>query len=247
MDNLEYIDNYFSATPSPETKEEFEKRIHGDPVFAEEVAFYLSTLQAAKEQAEEATKERFKEIYKQYKQSNYVGGQQQPLVRKLWPFIAAAAIITGIIFGWNAWLKPASAQQLADKYVQEHFQNLGVTMSSKEDSLQTGLRLYNEGKPEQALLQFESIAHNDSSSFEAKKYAGIVSLRLNDYDKAISYFSQLENYTQLYANPGKFYHALTLLKRSRPGDKQQAKILLQQVVKNDLEGKDDAKELLDKW
>jgi hypothetical protein len=42
----------------------------------------------------------------------------------------------------------------------------------------------------------------------------------------------LENYTQLYANPGKFYHALTLLERNLPGDKQQVKILLEQVVQN---------------
>jgi tetratricopeptide (TPR) repeat protein len=91
------------------------------------------------------------------------------------------------------------------------------------------------------------MALNDTSLFEVKKYAGIVSLRLGQYDKAINYFSQLANYTQLYANPGKFYHALTLMKRNRPGDKQTAKILLEQVVQNDLEEKETAQQWLKKW
>ena len=84
--------------------------------------------------------------------------------------------------------------------------------------------------------------------YEAKKYAGIVSLRLKDYDKAINYFSLLENYTNLYANPGKFFHAIALLKRNKPGDKEQAKALMEQVVQNNLDGKEDAQKLLNnKW
>jgi tetratricopeptide (TPR) repeat protein len=81
----------------------------------------------------------------------------------------------------------------------------------------------------------------------AKKYAGIVYLRLSNYDKALAYFQDLEKYTSLYANPAIFYHALTLMKRNQPGDKQTAKQLLQQVVQNNLEGKGNAKQWLDKW
>jgi hypothetical protein len=81
----------------------------------------------------------------------------------------------------------------------------------------------------------------------AKKYAGIVYLRLSNYDKALAYFQDLEKYTSLYANPAIFYHTLTLMKRNQPGDKQTAKQLLQQVVQNNLEGKGNAKQWLDKW
>ena len=244
MDNLEYIETYFNEEFSPERKKEFEQKITGDPVFAEEVAFYLSSKEAA---IAELTKERerFKEIYTQ--QGSHAGRKQPAGVRKLWPRIAAvAAILAGIILGWNVWLKPASPKVLADKYMLENFQTMPITMGNKEDSLQAGLQLYNEGRLNEALKHFESIALNDTSLFEAKKYAGIVSLRLGQYDKAINYFSQIEN-IQRYANPGKFYHALTLMKRNRPDDTETAKQLLQQVVKNDLEGKEDAEKWLRKW
>ena len=247
MNNLEYIEAYFNKELVSEKKREFEQRIIADPVFAEEIAFYLSSKQAAATDMMEE-RERFKEVYAQYKQGGYAGRQKPALIRRLWPWVAAAAaVLAGIIFGWNVWLKPASPKVLADKYVLENFQTLPVTMGNKQDSLQAGLRLYNEGRLEEALKQFESMALNDTSSFEAKKYAGIVSFRLGQYDKAINYFSQIENYTQLYANPGKFYHALTLMKRSRPGDKQTAKILLEQVVQNDLEEKETAQQWLKKW
>ena len=120
-------------------------------------------------------------------------------------------------------------------------------MGNKQDSLQEGLSLYNEGRYEEALKQFENMVQNDTSFIEAKKYAGIISLRMEQYEKAINYFLQLENYTQLYANPGKFYHALTLLKRNKQGDTETARLLLQQVVENDLEGKEEAENLLGEW
>ena len=246
MDNLEYIEAYFKEELTLEKKKEFEQRITADPVFAEEVAFYLSSKQAIAAVVVEQ-RERFREVYTEYKQGSHAEKQQPTLIRKLWPWAAAAAVLAGIIFSWNTWLRSPSAQELADKYAKENFQTLPVTMGNKEDSLQKGLRLYNEGRMEEALKQFESMALNDTSFVEAKKYAGIVSLRLGQYDKAINYFSQLENYTQLYSNPGKFYHAITLMKRNHSGDTERARRLLQLVVENDLEGKASAEQWLKKW
>jgi len=250
LNNFEYIDTYFYGERSAEETTEFEKRIMDDLFFAEEVAFYLSAKQAAKEQQEqipETKDERFKELYAKYKQDNDNTLQEKgTVIRKLWPYIAAAAIITAIVFGLITWPKPSSPDKLADIYIKEHFETLSVNMSGRADSIQKGKNLFNEGKLKEALLQFESIIQNDTSSFEAKKYAGIVSLRLEEYDKAIRYFTQLESYTTLYANPGKFYHALTLLKRNLPGDKQEAKNLLEQVVQQDLEGRETAEGWLKK-
>jgi hypothetical protein len=71
-------------------------------------------------------------------------------------------------------------------------------------------------------------------------------LRLGEYDKAISYFSQLGAY-KLYRNPGKFYQAVTLMKRNQPGDKERARDFLQEVVDNELEGSLVAEQWLRKW
>ena len=116
----------------------------------------------------------------------------------------------------------------------------------EKDSLQEGLRLYNDGQYNEALRQFESIARRNTESSSAKKYVGITYLRLNNYDSALQYFQKFQNDT-LYANPSLFYQALTLLKRNLPGDKAKARELLQQVRDNDLEGKEFAQKWLDKW
>jgi len=160
--------------------------------------------------------------------------------------VAMAAVVFGVLFfSWYLVQKPAGPEKLASRYIEQHWQTLGVSMSSREDSIQTGLRLYNEGKLPEALQQFETIIRSGNPGFSVKKYAGIVTLRMKDYDKALVYFSQLSDY-HLYANPGLFYQALTLLERNRSGDRENAKGLLEQIVKNDLEEKETAVEWLRK-
>ena len=245
MDNLELIEAYFNDELAQERKGEFDRRIISDPAFAEEVAFYLSTKEAAAAELEE-NRFRLAELYKQHKQGNIAGGRQAPL-RKLWPWAAAAAMIAGIlIIGYLFFGTSQSAQQLADGYLKKQLQKLSVTMNGSKDSLEIGKRLYNEGKFTEALRQFESIVSADTASFSAKKFAGIVCLRLEEYDKALYYFKQLEYYS-LISNPAVFYQAITLLKRNLPGDESMAKVLLQQVVENDLEGNEDAEQWLKKW
>jgi tetratricopeptide (TPR) repeat protein len=139
--------------------------------------------------------------------------------------------------------KPSSIQHLADRFIKENLVEMGVNMSVNEDSLDEAIRLYNENKLPEALRQFEMIIQSDSIAALPKKMAGIVSLRLGDYDKAIDYFTQLEK-LNLYSNPGKLYHAIALIKRNRIGDKETVKQLLQHVIEKDLEGKETAQKWL---
>ncbi|HTQ64617.1 MAG TPA: hypothetical protein VMI12_07445 [Puia sp.] len=240
MEPTAYIDSYFNGELAADEKQQFENKIIEDPSFAEEVANYLSAFQIAKEQSEEIKKQHFLEIYKQSKTHKTSG-----MMRKLWPSIAIAAMLAGIILGIYLFIQPVSAQQLADGYIRDHFQNLGVNMG-KRDSMEAAKEEYNADKPIAALKSFERIILSDSSNFEAKEYAGIVCLRLQQYDRAMLYFKQLEADTTAYINPSLFYQALTLMKRNHSGDVREAKQLLQKVVKNDLEGKEIAEEWLKK-
>ena len=108
------------------------------------------------------------------------------------------------------------------------------------DSLQTGLNLYNQGNFREALRQFEGILQADPSNPTALADAGIVSLRLQFYDKALGYFKKLESRTDLQVNPGLFYEALTIMKRDQTGDRSHAKQLLREIVDNNLDKKNDA-------
>jgi len=243
MESIEYIEDYFEKKLSIEQSSRFEQQLKEDAAFASEVAFYLSTKQMLKKELDDDKKIRFREIYNNTKAGKI---DQKPVIN-LWRYAAAAAVIAGIVWSVFTWVKPVSTEQLASSYIQDNLQTLAVTMSSREDSLQAALRLYNEAKYGESLNQFESIIQSDTSNFTAIEYAGISALQLKQYDKALHWFVLLENRTGLFSNPGKFYHALTLMKRNEAGDKDKSYQLLNEVVTNELAGKEEAEKWLSKW
>lgn len=240
MDNMEFIENYFNGINDDAQKKEFEKKIMEDPSFAEDVAFYISTQQVLRESIYEEKKIHFKEIYNRQKTT-----KTKSPVRYLWKYVAAASVIIAVVLiTWLSFNKK-SLQQLADNYINQNFKTIGVSMGDK-DSLQSAFDLFNANKMEQALNIFEQLSKNNPQNTEAIKYAGVVYLRLGNYDKAVQDFTILANDTSLYSNPGKFYEAITLLKRNKTGDKDSAEELLNEVVKQNLEGKADAEDILKK-
>jgi tetratricopeptide (TPR) repeat protein len=242
MTDLEYINDFFSSDPTPEEKGAFEERISGEPLFAEEVAFFLKTLEVAKTEQINARKNQFRDLYQQKTR----GGKAAP-VKRIWYALAAAIVLGVMVLGYTFWMQTTSPDQLAREYIRQNYTIAPVTMDgSKQDSLQMGLDLYNNGRYSEAGRLFENLLKGDSSNPSAIKYAGLVYLHVKDYDKALGFFRQLTNIRSLYANPGKFFEAITLMERNGPGDRQGAKQLLQQVATQDLEGSEKAKEWLKK-
>jgi tetratricopeptide (TPR) repeat protein len=240
MDNLTYIDNYFRGELTSEASAAFDEKVQQDPAFAEEVAFYCSTIQVASQLATTEKKQRFRELH----HAAASPAKSTAVVKKWWrPYMSAAAVLAFLAIGWYLYMRPVPLQQLADTYIKENFTTVSVHMSAQEDSLDMAKRLYNENKLAESLAVLEEINRNNNTSDEAKKIAGVVSLRLKEYDKAVLYFTQLEQLT-LYDNPGKLYHALALIKRNRAGDVASAKQLLQQIVALNLAQKETAERWL---
>ncbi len=236
MERFEYIEDYFKRVTVPEKGSDFEQRLLTDKEFAQEVAFYLSTIEVARFSNEENKKKRFKEIY-------YQNDSHKPvsIVKKLWPYAAmAAAVLTTLFVGLYLYMQPVTSSKLADAYFSDHLQTLSVQMGNNEDLLQQGKNLYNEGNYPGSLKKFEELVQNDPLNSEAKENAGIIAIKLQDYNKAIEYFNQLANVKGLTENPGKFYQALALMKRNKTGDKEAYIKLLNEVIKEDLFGKEDA-------
>jgi len=102
--------------------------------------------------------------------------------------------------------------------------------------------LYNSGKYAEAMVMLTDMLKEKKDDAETVKLAGIVSLRMENYDQALGYFKWLAEQKGYYDNPGEFYQALTLMKRNLPGDKPKAKTLLQDVVKQNLTGKEPARD-----
>jgi tetratricopeptide (TPR) repeat protein len=242
MKDLEFIDNYFKGDLPEEDTGRFEDRLTGDHEFAEQVALYIATHQVALEQLENEKKERFRQLY-------YPKRKEWPRtpVRKLWHYVAAAAVIIGVVIAVELLLiRNNTPDRMADRYINEKFEKLSVTMDVVRDSLQTGLNLYNENKLPEALKVFENIIKADSTATDAKMDAGIVCLVTKDYDKALMYFSELES-QPARSNPALLYQALTFMKRNQPGDRERAKQLLLKVKQQHLTGSEIASEWLNKW
>lgn len=244
MNNLEYIDDYFKGSNTEAQKLKFERRIIDDPSFAEEVAMYISANQIAKQQATDEKKQRFKTIYEEQKVRNISTAPAW----KAWRYLAAASV-TGllVIASLFLFLHNDAPQKMADNYVAQNWQTLGVTMGNDNNNLQKGLDLYNAGNFKEAIATFKSVLKEDNTNAYALRYTGVGFYRLTQYDSALVYFNTLANDTALHSNPGKLYMAIILLKRDKPGDKEAAKDLLDKIVKNDLEGKQEAMEWLKNW
>ncbi|MEO6916946.1 MAG: hypothetical protein ABI151_16100, partial [Chitinophagaceae bacterium] len=213
MEDIEYIDSFINNELSREEMRNFDRRILEEPGFAEEVAFYLSARKLAQEQSAEEKKERFRSIYK----------SQAPVIKtrfgkKLLPYAIAASLLITVWFTWLAGNKKSQSEKLADAYIEANLATLGINMDDQADSIQFGLKLYNEKNYTKAESAFESIVRSNPGNFAAIKYAGLAELNSGKYDKALDNFRKLAAQTSLYANPGKFYQALTLMKRKAEGD-----------------------------
>lgn len=235
---LEQIEKYFKNELSLSERQDFESRLVADAELAENTAFYLNANIAAKTLANEKRKAEFKILRKEI--------SSRP-IRKIkpvsWLVGIAASVLLVVGFWWINQTSELNTEEFANTYIQEHFENLPVKMDANADSLQMGLRLFNEQKLREAQIVFQDILYRKNNDSEAIKYAGITALRLEEYDKALEYFRSLGKQTNLFSNPGKFYEAITLMKR-QPVNKKEVDDLLQEIIDNNLEGKTEAEKLL---
>ena len=237
---LERIDRYFNNELSLSERQDFEIQLVKDDKLKESVSFYLNTRTAAKQLADDKRRGEFEELRKNLSHKSRDSGKIQPMI---WLSGLAASLVLALGFWWFSRTPNTATDALANTYIQEHFQNLPVKMDATADSLQIGLKMFNEQKLPEAQIVFENILKRKNNDSEAIKYAGITALRMKNYDKAIQYFKLLASQKDLFANPGKFYQAITVLQQSSM-NKKEAEILLKEVIDNGLEGKDEASLIL---
>jgi tetratricopeptide (TPR) repeat protein len=249
-DTLDYIDTYFTGKLTDEEKAAFEERCVSDPVFAEDVAFYISARADLKQTVYEQKRKEFDALaveLKSAKQNSWRGP-----VRKMLPYISSVAAILLLFFAWQFIFKNPSnknQKELANAYIHQNMDRLGVTMgAASKDSLQLGIAAFNNKDYKGAEAIFQALTEDANVGSEAIKNLGIAYLVTNKYDNAIVQFEKLAQ-MDLYANPGLFYKAVTLMKRGNKGDEDNVKQLLEEVVKRDLAGSKTAKEWLlnNKW
>ena len=235
MNIIEYIDAYFQKTLSEEERKVFEIRCEQDKAFAEEVAFYITARQSVHEELLEQKQTAWQTKPKEDELS-ILPFIKKSFTGRWFAYAAAACLVLAAsvyLFETNS-----SPKRLADNYLKTNYSNLGITMSGEKDSLTLGQAAYNNKQYDRALQLFKGIEKNDASNSDAKKYAGLAYLQKNEYDSALMQFEVLAQMQNLFSNPGDFLKAVTLLERNKPGDKKEAKKLLQRVV-NEREAEND--------
>lgn len=239
-DALSYIEDYFTGKLSTAEKQAFEDRCASDPAFADEVAFYIS---ARDRLARELHNQKMTEFGKLYKE---LAAQPKPLMRRIYPYIAAAAACLILFFGWRLFFSAPPMQNLADNYIRNNLSTLGVAMGGQQESLRQGVAAYNNGNYAEAERIFKSVSGAEPGNPEPVQYLGQVYLLTGKYNEAIVQFDELSKNTALYSNPGPFYKAIAFMKRAQKGDREQARQLLQQVATNRLAGYREAEAWLKK-
>lgn len=232
---MERIENYFNHTLSEAERAEFETELKANPALAQEVAFWLQARAAAQAEARARRKEELTQLGQQL--------QQKGRRSLFYALSAAASVVLCLGIGWYVWLRKSVVesdynQAWASTYIEKNLSTLdGLKLGNAEtDSLQWGIRSYNEGDLQKAKAIFEALLQRDSTNAEAEKNAGLVSLRLKEYDKAIEHFHRLGTRTDLVSNPGKFYEAIALLMKNEPLTQKSAQNLLKEVKRDKLEG-----------
>ena len=156
--------------------------------------------------------------------------------------LAAASVI--LILGWYFLFNPPSANSLADRYISEHLQAMSPSLGSNRDSLEMGKEAFNKKDYAEAEKIFSSLQRDKVLNSEAIEYLGIVYLNAGKYGQAINQFDLLSGDTSLHTNLGPFYKAITLIKRNDPGDHEAARVILANIIKNDLPGRKESEQLI---
>ncbi|CAN5174924.1 hypothetical protein BH09BAC4_BH09BAC4_05390 [soil metagenome] len=250
--DLETIENYVNGQLNADERARFEAALRTDPALADALTFYMLSKHVAREEAHAVRKAELDALRRQTVPT-------QPFWSAPMRWVAAASLVLLLGLGWYFFQSangPANSElavaQLTDAYVAQRFTNLSTDMdggssgSKALDSLKQGIDLYNKGMLTEADVVFQDVLKRQPDLESALTYAGITSLRRGNYDQAITLFHRLGQRTDLVSNPGTFYEALALLKRSQPADKKQAEILLKEVVEKGLDGKKEAKALIEK-
>jgi tetratricopeptide (TPR) repeat protein len=230
LDTLDYIESYFAGRCTDAERQQFEERCVRDEAFAQEVAMYIQSRQVLKEELLAAKKAVWAPAGPK---------RQKPgLVRTLYIASAAAAVV--VLFCLYLVTRSATPGQLAGDYVRTHYDQLSQTLDGTRDSLAQGITAYNHQAFDKALDLFTTLAHDHAGNTDARLYSGLAYLRLKNYDQALHEFDTLANMSSLYSNPGPFLKAVTLLERNAAGDRETARVLLQDVVRRNLDGSREA-------
>lgn len=244
-EQIEYIEAYFQKKLSDAERREFEERCIQDKEFADEVAFYISSMEVTREKLLEQKKREWSVYNDKQSSTSAATPVVRMTARRFLPYAVAASLVIVVLV--YSLYSPGTPGKLANDYITQNYTELSHTMSASSDSLESGISAYNDKDYNKAIAYFQKIYDTHPENTEVKKYLGLSFLMQKDYDKALVHFDELAAKKSVFSNPGLFLKAVTLMRRNQAGDEENARRLLQEVDSQQLEGSAQARKWLEEW
>ncbi len=230
----ERIERYFSGKLNERERKEFEQQLRTDHTLINEVAYYIQLRNALKQELLET------------RHAEWQNNKPPKRISIRAVYWAAAVLLMGVGIGWYWLYSPSiTLEEYANHYIEQNFERRNIQMGASDDSLQMAIGFFNKGALEQSLAITEQLTASHPGNAEQLELSGITALKMDQYDKALTYFKQMEQ-LDLYDNPAVLYQAITLLKRKAPLDNQEAEKLLNKVINENLGGNKLARDWLNK-
>ena len=249
--DIELIERYFDEELTSDEMAQFERRLQLDQNFKrlfdrERLLIGAIKFEGALGDLEYLRETEKRGLFPDTYRADHPQPDSQAKVRRLIPYAISVAASLLIVVAAIFYFKSDSPQEMASDYATENLLYLSTTMSDESDSLRLGIAAYNNKDYDQAAQIFGSMAQRERS-VEAIKNLGLTYLAGGEYEKALHQFVVLSDREDVYVNSGPFYKAVALMMRSAPGDAEEAKEILREVVQKQLPGHQVASGWLDRW
>ena len=161
--------------------------------------------------------------------------------------VAAVVVIAGAAY-FN-WFQPADNDELFAQFYSTYQNDIPLNLRSVEGeqllhpSFEKALKNYSAGNFAASLPQFEDVLKAEPDNDAAKFFAGMACLETGQWEKADAFFESARNSSGSYSSKAAWYQALSCLKLDK---KEEAKPLLNELLKNGGFRKQEAKNLLQK-
>ena len=227
IDNSTYelIDAYLNNTLTTAEKEVFEELLKSNPEVREELNIQKNLFYALDDEAPEHQERLHAEKIVKNASQNY--HRKRSLQSRRWMAVAASIVIL-LGLGYFT-LKGSSTQSLYDDYANWNELPSLTDRTQNTNDLATAETYFLNKDYNNAIIEFEDYTSKYGNNPQVLAYLGAAYLEIEDYDKAITAFDNLEQGGSLDSTKALWYKALVYLKAD---DKQNATKILEYILQN---------------
>ena len=242
--HIAYIESVLTAGGGvAEQLQALETKATSDAEFAEVLAFYLASKQAAAEE-QAVRKASLKAMLPKQEQAVAPKGKRVSM-GLVWGSLAAAVLVGALFIVPKLMQSDINPRDLAMQYVSQDIQSGKVMGSETVAVVEQAITAFNEGQYPEAVKVCSVLLLQNPKDAAALEYRARANTMLGAYDAAITDLNILAADESLAFNSANYYTALVYLHRNAAGDEQRAKELLQQVVSGKMANYKDAALILE--